>query len=253
MPLEIAARSSPESNEVAAAEAARSDNRVEDSIHIYQRLSAETNDARTQQFIRNRLASLQVEQKLKLGEWVDFLPKDTDDLNWSTEYCRWSVLPDDGVEIRSGLYGSLFASRVRVGANMEIKGQIELRRGRPQDFQAGVGIGWPVLGTDHWYSFQMRRKSGEEDVVSFSRGWGIDGTVKPFPLKDATNTFDFRLRNGKATALVNGQHVFADVPCPGAIPVADPQFSLGLFGYSTTTNSVIRYRNVEVRRLPANL
>jgi hypothetical protein len=251
LPLEIAARTGPSSNAIAAAEEARAADHLEDSLKLYQECSTHSADARTQQFIRHRLASLQLERQLKPDRWIDFLPKDTNDLNWISSGGRWSVLPGGGVELHAGTNVSLLMSQVRVGANFEIKGEFEVAPSTTKDFQAGIAIGLPQIGGSNCFIFYLKRRAKADDVA-YAQDWSTNGTVKPFPLKDIRNSFTFQLRDGKAMATVNGLRAFARVPDPGGIWVADRDFLLALGACNEGNETVIRYRNIQVRRLASD-
>jgi hypothetical protein len=249
LPDEVAARTGSQGRQIAEAEEARSGHRLDDSLALYRRLSTETNDARTQQFIRYRLASLPLERQLQSGQWIDFLPADTNDLNWSAPRGQWSLPADGGVEIQSGAEGGLLLSRLRVGADFELKGDFEVVRSSTPDFQAGIAMGLPELEYNNWYAFRMKRNTNEDEVVAFSKGWTVSGIIRPCALDGARNSFDFQLRNGKATADVNGRRIISNGQRPDSIWVADNQYLLGLGAFNDVNETVIRYRNINVRRL----
>jgi hypothetical protein len=249
LPLEIAARTGPSSNVIAAAEQAREAEHLEDSLKLYQECDNTNADARTQQFIQHRLASLEMERQLAPEQWVNFLPGNTNDLNWTSSCGRWSVLRDGGLEIQAGANGSLLTSHVRVGSNFEIKGEFELVHSTTKDFEAGIAFGLPELDGSNCFVFYMKRPAKADDVVAYSKDWSMSGSVKPFPLKETRNLFTFQLLNGKAAATVNGLRVFARVPYPGSIWVADRDFLLAFGACNEKNETVIRFRNIQVRRL----
>jgi hypothetical protein len=247
---EIAARTGLISNSVAAAEDARQSDHFEDAIKLYQECATNSAGVRAQQFIRHRLASLALERQLQSGRWVDFSPKTTNDLNWTASRCRWSVLRDGGLEIQAGANESLLTSRVRVGSNFEIRGELEVAGSATNGFAAGIVMGLPELAGSNCFVFYLKRQAKADDVVAFSQDWSTNGVVKSFPFKDTRNSFTFQLRDGQAVATVNGLRVFARVPGPGGIWVADRDYLLALGALSVGNDTVLRYHNLQVRRLP---
>jgi hypothetical protein len=228
LPLEVAARTGTQAQAVAEAEDAFEQERVEEALRQYQKLATAAQDNRTQRFIQHRLASLPLEQRLQKGEWIDFLPTATNDLNWTLARGRCDILPDGAVEVQSGPEGSMLYSRVRVGVDFEIKGEFEVVHSSTKDFQAGIVAGLPDLNTSEWYAFLIKRNANEGDVAALARGWSLAGSViRPATLNDSRNSFDFRFHNGEATANVNSKNVLIRAARPGAVHVCDNQFLLG--------------------------
>ena len=79
-------RTSPVSKQIDTAESRRDHGDLAGALQLYRELSAATNtDERTKAFIRDRLVTVNMEQRLKTGEWVDFLPSGGDLTGWTVE------------------------------------------------------------------------------------------------------------------------------------------------------------------------
>jgi len=250
LPEEVAARTGVDSAQVTAAESSRDAGDVAGARKIYQAIPVSTNvDAWTQGFINDRLASLTVEQHLKAGEWVDFLPTDTNFTGWHVAFGKFKLLPDGALEVQSDENGHLMYSRVRMGTDFEVRGQFEVVSSTTKAFQAGLVMGVPQWENYNWYAFRMKRNADEGDVSSFSQHWSKRQIMAPTPLANQSNSFDFRMQGGLVSASVNGRDVFKNVPPPRDAYVTTNEFLLGLGAFNDSNSTVIRYRNLQVRKL----
>lgn len=91
----------------------------------------------------------------------------------------------------------------------------------------------------------------EGDVASFSQNWSKRQVMSPAPLNADTNALDFIYRDGRVTATVNGHEVFSSVPQPRNPYVSTNEFLAGLGAFNDSNSTVIRYRNLQIRRLAA--
>ena len=249
MPLEVAARTGTLGTKVSAAEEDAQDEEFADAIKLYQQMAQASPDPLTGQFISLRLNQLGIAQQLINGAWVDWLPDGTNDLNWVFKFGDARTLADGALEVESGAAGHMFYSRIPVGTNFEVRGQIENVRSANKNFQAGLVMGLPDFNGYDWYGFRVKRHAEEGDVACIAEGWSTRQLVMPARLNDITNTFDFTFRLGRISATVNGAPVFLDVAPPRKINVPGNNYLLGLGAFSDSANSVVRYRNVQIRRL----
>jgi hypothetical protein len=250
MPLEVAARTGPLGDKIAGAETSYHAGDTTGALQKYTALSSATNaDKRTREFIRCRLAALKVEQQLQTGQWVNFLPTGTNDPDWVVSRGEIRRLADGALEVKSGPAGHFLYSRARVGPNFEVKGEFEVVHSSTKSFQAGLVMGTPDLGSYEWDAFRIKRNSFEGDVACFARGWTPRQIVRHIVLNSVLNSFDFRFQNGRVSASVNGSPVFQDDKPPAAIDTPADDFLLGLGAFNDSNDTVIRYRNVQVRKL----
>jgi hypothetical protein len=251
LPLEVAARTSSASNQIEEAEARYQEGPGADAWSAYERLSQKTDlDEQAMGFIRSRLASLEQEKRLQQGEWIDFLPASEKDPLWVFQLGTYHCPTNGCLEVESGNEGSFCYSRTRVGSEFEIKGEFEVVRTSNQGFQAGLVMVSSDYYAEDWQSFRMKRNAEEGDVVSFAQGWTKKQAVHEAQLKGDRNTFEFRLQKGRATAIVNGNKLLAKAVIPRNALKGNPSLLLGLGAFQDSNETVIRYRNVQVRRLP---
>jgi hypothetical protein len=251
IPLEVAARTGPLAAEINDLEAVRSEQKsAAKPLRRYETLATSAKaDERTRRFIQCRVASLENEARLESGEWVDFLPASTNDLNWIFARGKCRVLVDGALEVESGTDGHSVYSRVRVQPDFEVKGEFEVVRCSNKDFQAGVVMGRPDPDNYDWLAFRMKRNETEGDVASFSRGWTSRQVLRNVSLNGDRNSFDFILQKGRATVRLNDKEIMANARKPADITVQDKDFLVGLGAFNDMNDTVIRYRNVKLRRL----
>jgi hypothetical protein len=250
MPLEVAARAGSLSNQISAAESARNAGDTSYALKKYTQMKdAPGLDEHTADFIQRRLSELSAENRLEQGKWIDLLPSQDDDPDWVYDFGQARVLPDGALEVESGPKGHMLYSRVRAGMNFEIRGQFEVVRSANRNFQGGLVMGVPDFDGYNWYGFRMKRHDEEGDVVSFSEGWNRDQIIEHVALNDVTNSFDFIFQNGKVTAEVNGTKVFNNAEPPTNIHVPNDSFLIGLGAFNDSPDTVIRYRNVQLKKL----
>jgi hypothetical protein len=250
MPLEVAARTGPSAKEIADAETKYHNGDVPGALEAYRALkSSGVADELTAQFMAHRLASLELEQRLQKGQWVDFLPDGDLHPNWVFLRGHARRLPDGALQVRCGPDGHFLYSRVRVGPNFEVKGQFEVIHSSSTSFEGGLIMGTPDLESYNWEAFRMKQNRAEGDVVCFARGWTKRQIYRPALLNSGTNTFDFILQNGAVTASVNGESLFQQAAPPSKIYTPANAFYLGLGAFNDSNSTVIRYRNLRVREL----
>jgi hypothetical protein len=249
-PLEVAARTGAFSNDIDRAELSRKRHDFEAAREAYSKIANANADGRTLQFAQHRLSALETEQALRKGEWQSWLPKSDKDLNWET--VRGTIhLPDGGLEVQSDSDGHFLFSRVRLGRDFEVKGEFEVVKSSDDAFQGGLIMGVPDIQDGNWYGFRMKRNKTEGQVVAFARGWSKQQILRPLTLDDHRNNFHFQFRDGKVTASVNGKEVFRQAKPPYQIRVPPGEFMLGIGAFNDMNETIIRYRDLQVRQISA--
>jgi GYF domain 2 len=252
MPLEVAAMTSPASRPLSQAETSRRRGAFDDAIRRYQQLSGTNLDERTLEFIRHRLAIVEIERRLQSGEWTPFMPASNDDLVWSKSVGTFRSVGTNSLEVDSDPRGHFAYSRCRVGSDFEIRGEFDVIKSSTSDFQAGIVMGMPLVDENDWWAFRIKRNRFENDLVSYSHGWTTKQAVKQTPVRPDHNSFRFRLQRGTASAWLNDQQIFNNEKQPGQIYLSGDGFFVGLGAYNDVNHTTIRYRNVELRKLQAN-
>ena len=250
MVLEVAARTGPLGPQIAAAETSRLKGDLDEALRQLKELAGATDaDERTRNFILHRQASLELETRLGQGGWVEMLPTDQNDRAWRIVEGKVRRLPDGALEVASGQRGHMLYSRARMGPTFEVKGEFEAISSSTADFQAGLIMGVPEMENSYWCGFRMKRNTVEGEIAAFSWGWTPQGATNRVTLNDKRNSFQFRLQGGKATALLNGREVLHEVTPGRAAASFGDEVYVGLGAYNDMNETVLRYRNVQVRRL----
>jgi hypothetical protein len=250
VPLEVAARTGPLAKRIETAETARYGGDLDAALQAYAELAVAA-EGRARAFVLDRLATLKLEQGLQRGGWVDFLPADESLSGWKSLRGECRRLPDGALEVKSGKDGHLLYSRARVGPEFEARGVFEVAHTSDQAFQAGLTMGLPDLESSGWCAFRLRRGPAGRDTISFSQGWDRRQVSSPAPLDGTTNTFHFRLQGGRISATVNGKELFQQVKPPKNTSLPDGDAFVGLGGYNRTNETVILYRELQIRKIAA--
>ncbi len=250
MTYEIAAMTSPAGKPLAEAERNYKRGDIDTALRQFNSQSTSTNlDDRTVKFIHFRTAALEQEQHLERGEWVDFLPKENNDPAWVRLIGRYEHESDGALKVSSSTGGHFIFSRVRMSSEFEVKGEFEVVQTSNKSFQAGLIMGEPDPRSYDWYGFRMKRNDVEGDVTSFALGWSTLQALEHVTLNDKQNSFTFRFQGGKGSATLNGKEIFRDAVPPRAVDFSHQEVHLGVGAFNDMNDTVIRYRNVQVRRL----
>jgi hypothetical protein len=249
LPGKVAALTSQFSNEVTQAETKAGEADLTGAITIYETIGKSKEvDPRTQEYAESRLRALKQEQELARGEWIDFLPGGPDDANWAMLDTSLRSVDDGSVEVKAGAGGHAFYSRTRVGSEFEVTGEFDVVSTSNGDFQAGIMFGLPDSFSSLWYAFRVKQNETEGHGVSYSRGWSSPHVWKTIALDPKHNTFQFRFQNGRADAWVNGTQILKRSLLRKEMNLGTDCL-IGLGAYHDSNETVIRYKNVKVRRL----
>jgi hypothetical protein len=249
LPLEIAARTGSEAEKVKTAEAARDTADISGALNLYNELVSATNsDLRTAAFARDRQNSLGIEKQLNAGDWVNFMPTDTNFTGWNISFGDFKLLPDGALEVHATPHGHMMYSHARIGNDFEVRGQFEVMSSTTSSFQAGLVMGIPEFENYNWMAFRMKRNDPEGNIVSVSEGWSRRQVSGPASLDSNSNTFYFRIHQGHVTVKINDSDVLNEVAIPKGIYVNAKDYHLGLGAFNDSNSTVIRYRNIQVRQ-----
>ena len=252
LPLEVAALTGPLAAAIRGAEAKRLDLDCAGALAAYQQLAADARaDERTRQLLRHRVATLDLETQLQGGDWVNFLPLEDNDPAWNVRAGNYVLRPDHAVEVSAGKLGHMIVCRARVGPDFELRGEVEFVRSSTPDAQAGLVFGMPDPSNSDWYSFRLKRNATEGELASYARGWSSRQVRADLPVNPQTNLFSFTFHSGLVNASVNGDSIYRDTKPPGVVRYAGEEFLVGLGAFNDLNDTVIRYRNVQLRVLPS--
>jgi hypothetical protein len=249
MHLEVAARTGPVSNSISKAEALylKADT---NALAAYKDLGMFSGaDAKTAEFVHQRLSALELEQVLRSRTAVPLLPSRDNDPLWVYSFGKPRHLDNGDLEVESGPNGHLLYWHVRMRPPFEVTGEFDVVESSDGNFQAGVVMGYPDLQTFNWYGFRVKRNNNEKDVVAFGQGWSSKQVYQKANLDPKHNTFMVRVKSNRVTAEVNGQELLHETQLPAVLRLAAHEYYLGLGAYNDANHTVIRYHNVQARKL----
>jgi hypothetical protein len=251
LPEEVAARTDPALKKVDEAETLRRANDTDGALKLFAEMSAVSNaDERSKKFIRDRVVTVAQEGSLRSLDFARFMPQEDSMLGWVKECGTFKVLPDGDLEVNANKFGHALFSRANVGWSFEVKGEFHVVKTSSGAFQAGLVFGLPQLDSNDWFAFRIKRNPTEGDVAALSDGWTANEIVQPVKLNAGTNTFTFHMTRWKVTATVNGQEVLHEVKLPTKSVAMPSQLYVGFGAYNDMNDTVIRYHDVQLKRLP---
>jgi tetratricopeptide (TPR) repeat protein len=255
MTLEVAARTGPLGTSITGAEDLFTRQDTTKALQLYEELQNRPEaDARTRQFIRHRLATLQLEQKFSAGEWIPLLPSGTNDPAWTILAGNVRTSGDGVVEVASEGFGHMVLCQARLGGTFEARGEIEFvtpAKEPPGPVGAGIAIGSPTWDAGHWYTVRLTRDAQGGAMARFARNWRTgpaNEVVARTALKDGPNTFQFAFRDHRVSATVNERRSLGNAEATPTMRITVNNQRLALVAEESPGNLVVRYRNLQVRK-----
>lgn len=200
-------------------------------------------------YLDHRLATVRIEADLRAGRPSTPFAKGLL-AGWTPVYGTWKVEGDGALVGTSDARGHLITGDARVGPDLEVSADIEIASTSNGQFQGGIVLGRsPSIWTRDWFSFRVKKTAHEGEVVYFSQNFYRPAHPIPRPVPQKTNVV-VQAWNGRLWAYVDGQPVAENyVPTWRTTRSGDAQVGFGAYIDDNTT--VIRYRNVRLRRLNA--
>jgi hypothetical protein len=107
--------------------------------------------------------------------------------------------------------------------------------------------------SSYWFALSMRREASQGDRVTFSKGRKSRQITRKVKFNADRNSFEVRFTNGKLTMSLNGAEVFQDAVLKKGDgkheEFTGDTFLLGVCALGDSGQTVIRYRNLQVRRI----
>lgn len=240
---EVIAATGPLGAQVRKADKLYQEGQVSEALSIFEQLVKDSKDDTASTYLRDRVATLRLEDALSLGEWIDLTPP-TDLTGWYKRGGEWNVAGANTLELKpSGLHAALLVSNMRAPQGFEIRGKIEMLPTQSGAVGAIV-VGYSRGGRPYYTTVELHEKTSKAHIgTNFSTN--KDATV---PLK-GTNDFLVQVWDSNVTVYVNGVRAFADCKMESGY-AAPPGNQIGFGGWSYSANdSVVRYRNCQIRQL----
>jgi hypothetical protein len=169
---------------------------------------------------------------------------------WTPVNGTWKVDGDGALVATSDASGHLISGDAHVGSDVEISADIEIASTSNGQFQAGILLGRnPSIGNPEWSSFRVKKTAHEGEVAYFSPAFDRPPRSVSHPIGLKTHVV-VQSWQGHLWAYVDGDPVATDY-VPEWKMTRGPETQVGFGGYVNDNKSVVRYRNVRLRRLSA--
>ncbi len=213
-------------------------------------LAAAASEPRAAVYLRGRIAMLETDRQLADGKWVSFQPMAGPGgapVGWTSKLGTWKVAADGALIGQTGASGLMLVNDTRVGADFEVRGEMDFLPGAPSEQQAGVVFGHPDMESDDWQSFRLKRNGPDGAIATISCHW-YDGPKRALTVPDH-NAFVLQSWRGQITLTINGAVVFRAQRIDKG-RVNDGSVLVGLGGYSHHGNPfTVAFRQLQLRRI----
>lgn len=251
---EIALSADPGKPDFELGEKAASEKRYPEALNRYQAALEKCGNEHASRAIHGRLECANLEQQLESGGWVDITPKGSLDAWWVREG-KWEAAAERGLINHGDDGNGLIVSKIRPGANFEIRGHFRVEA--KDDCCQGLGI---ALGFGHpegepleqkWFTCISGRTNRGEPWATVMNRFRWDKKKHPLThLKlRSDNDFLVRVRDGRVTYNCNGQPVVADFE-PENVNLAEKDRRIGFGAERFCQRNTTTITRIELRRLP---
>jgi hypothetical protein len=192
-------------------------------------------------------AVLELEQALATGNWVPIRP-DRELHGWRIYTGDWKVNEDGSILAAAGVSGLMLKSLARTGPDFALRGEVEMVSSTTGEFQAGMVFGNLHPSASEWYGFRVMRGGDGKEQAVISRTFASNLRSYPTQLPK-TNQFEVVFASGEISARLNGDELaksFVLLRNKNRLP---PRLAVGLGAFSHQNEYVLRYRNLEMKRL----
>jgi hypothetical protein len=199
-------------------------------------------------YFDQRLAAGRIEADLATGAPVAPFSAAKTLAGWTPVNGTWTVDNDGALVATSDARGHLISGDARAGWNVEIAADIEITSTSNGQFQAGIALGRDIsIFERDWLSFRVKNTAHEGRVVYFSQNIYRPQHVIPYPVGMKSHVV-VQAFDGHLWAYVDGKAVVTDyIPEWKMTRTGDVHVGFGAYVNDNTT--VVRYRNIQVRRL----
>jgi len=248
LPGWIKAWNGPHQELAVKAEAARDAQRYGESADFYRQLASLVHD---DQFLKNwadeSIQTVEFELAYHSGNWTP-LPLTTNLSGWRPYLGNWKVNADGSLDGGAGLTGMMLKSLANIGDNFAMRGSVEMVFTTTGDYQAGIVFGALHPNDGEWLGFRVRHSGKDGDEAILSRWYSRDIRRTKLSL-NRRNTFELTLHSGTITAQINDTKVVDALPLKQTGSHFHEDLAVGLGAYSDQNEYVIRFRDLEVKKL----
>jgi len=245
MKKEIAVLQSPAGKAFWSGEQSYDDGKLANAIEAFEESASmlAANHSELSAVAQMRAEALKAEQELFSGSFVSF---PTDLGAWRLQGGNWSTLSDGTIEIRPGNGNATAFALPRVGANFELKCDVEIDSPKKDAVAFGVLLG--EHGTGYYVVCGFKQNQGmntgrasANDRWNDATGHPVDAAIK------AKNSLLIRVANGRVTYHLNGL-LIADQYRADSSPLDKLHSRIGIGARNLHPGTVLRVSNLQVRR-----
>lgn len=202
-------------------------------------------DSSVRAFVMKKAEGLQARVILEGGKWIPFMPP-VDFAGWRKACGIWSLDKDGWLRGETVAGGLQLFCLTPVGDNFEIRGELKLcLEGAERGQMGAVLFGYSDNVTETFTSFRVFRF---DQQAWLGRGFYHDQKKVTKAQVKEVNKFDIQVWQQRVTVYFNGERIFSNERIPaewwggekGLVGIGEDYQSSGF---------VIRYRNIELRRL----
>jgi len=240
---QVHAFTGPLASKVRQAEDLYKEQRLSDALAQYEKIPCDQDPVATP-YLAGRVALLRLEEKFSKGEWVPLAP-DPSFTGWR-RWGDWVIEQDGSLKGTRTDHGLWLKCDADFGNRLEMRGQVEFLA-LPSDAKANFCIALacsPVRNEDEILFIAYR--NGQKVAVSHAF-YEKETFTRPAEVKDS-NSFHVQVWDELVNAYFNGKLVHRAVTIDRYGLPANPTVA---FGAAYDVGAVLRFRNVEVRRLTA--
>jgi hypothetical protein len=209
--------------------------------------TAVQDDAFLARWSQDMYAVLELEQGLASGNWVPVkLGKEL--YGWHAYAGEWKVSADGSLEAAASLNGLMLKSLARTGTDFALRGEVEMVSSTTGEFQAGMVFGNLHPSVNEWYGFRIMKGGDGNEMAVVSRTFASN-LRSHSPLLKKTNQFEVVFSGGEVSASLNEAKLVNSLVLMRDKNRISPRMAVGLGAYSYQNEYVVRYRNLEMKRV----
>jgi hypothetical protein len=199
-------------------------------------------------YLDHQIALAQIEGDLAAGREAQLFSTPTL-AGWTPVNGAWKV-EDGALVVTTDARGHLIVGEARVGSDVEISADVEIVSTSNGQFQAGILLGRDIsIPSNDWLSFRVKKTAHEGEVAYFSQNFFRPPKSNSIPVGVKSHVV-VQSWAGRLWAQVDGKPVVTDY-VPEWRMTRSPETRMGFGGYVDDNTTVVRYRNVRLRRLAA--
>lgn len=195
----------------------------------------------SREYVGSRVASLEAARKLADAPWESLRPAEGQGV-WEERHEESGWTPDGVLEQSAG---SITLINLPTGGAFEIRGDVELPANT--QLESGFYVGSNDIDSSDWITTRLRFKKDGKSSVIYSRKFSNDSFVKR-PQLSRRGKVMLRVAGGELLMTVDNREVMRRrIHVPAATL---PDSRVGLITSSEEKDYVVRWRNLEWRRVP---